>query len=160
MEGRTDLGWVSECKSLPKLLRFLYAKGFTAPPPARHKASDCALVTVRLLFTAPTSPSPPHSPRMQDVDVAKYCVIYETWDLAQPGSRAALPQEDTVMISAAPALRQLVQTARIAQRMSIGSLALSIQCDASTLAAFERGDEVLHASLQARLRRVLGISAQ
>ena len=91
-------------------------------------------------------------------DVGKYCAIYETWHMAQPGSRAAPPQDGALMISAVPALRQLVQTARIAQRMSIGSLALSIQCAASTLAAFERGDEVLNASLQARLRRVLGIA--
>lgn len=53
--------------------------------------------------------------------------------------------------------RERIQTARIERRLSISELAEKVQCDAPTLAAFERGAEVVDAELMGKLRRELGV---
>lgn len=54
--------------------------------------------------------------------------------------------------------RQTVQQARIQNRMSIPRLAAEIKCDTITLAAFERGDEILSHEIRQRLVKTLQIS--
>lgn len=54
-----------------------------------------------------------------------------------------------------PDFRLQVQTARIERRWSIADLGSRVQCDVETLAAFERGDEVLDHAVVSRVRRIL-----
>lgn len=88
-----------------------------------------------------------------------YREVWQTWHLVRSTARAA--ESSTAAppaaraVERAPELRQRVQMARVARRWAVADLAAHAQCDAETLAAFERGDEVLHADLQRRVRQAL-----
>ena len=94
------------------------------------------------------------------VDGVVYRPLWQTWSLVtRRANDAAAPAATRAPkdASTSDALREQVQIARIDRRLSIVELAASVQCDAEQLAAFERGDEVLHADVQRRLRRALGV---
>ena len=92
----------------------------------------------------------------------RYLRVYQTWILL---SRA--PNKDTnpsvqhaCPSSMAPTpldLRHRVQMARVEKGLSIEELSKRVVCEAETLAAFERGDEVLSSDLQQSLRNVLSL---
>lgn len=52
-------------------------------------------------------------------------------------------------------MRHSLQQLRIQKRMSIAALAETVHCDVETLAAYERGDEVLEATLVKAIERTL-----
>jgi ribosome-binding protein aMBF1 (putative translation factor) len=91
-------------------------------------------------------------------DDALYRPLFLTWQLLQP-TRAAPPSSAPTSAAAAaePPLRQRVQTARIERRWTVAELAQRVRVDEETLAAFERGDEVLASELQRRLRQALDL---
>lgn len=91
-----------------------------------------------------------------------YAPVWQTWNVVRasasvPSTEASAPADDVVMDrpSATSSLRERMQIARIDRRMSIDDLSRLIECDTETLAAFERGDEVLSERLQSAIRRVL-----
>lgn len=86
-----------------------------------------------------------------------YREVWQTWHLVRTSARAAdaAPLPCAARTERPPELRQRVQMARVTRRWAIADLAAHAQCDAETLAAFERGDEVLHADLQRRVRQAL-----
>ena len=87
-----------------------------------------------------------------------YAEIWQTWSLLDPN--AAPVQTASVMSSADARMddfRHLVQQARIQKRMSITVLAGMVGCDCETLAAFERGDEILCTATHKRIKDVLRI---
>lgn len=88
----------------------------------------------------------------------RYKELHQTWDLIRPSGHTA-PKDGA---AAAPAAcggeekaRHRIQKLRIEKRLSVGQLAAAVDCDAETLAAFERGDEVLGAPLMRRLEQRL-----
>lgn len=98
---------------------------------------------------------------MQEDD---YLPLYQTWSFTQPRRRT--PSSSSVAPpAAAPSsrvashdktFRELVQRARIERRLPLATLASHVECEVETLAAFERGDEVLPPSTVEKLERVLG----
>jgi len=98
---------------------------------------------------------------MQAANEQGYVEIWSSWDLVQP------PQSSTQSVELNPctnhtpsavSLREQVQIARIEQRLSIADVAFRVKCHERTLAAFERGDEVLEAFVVKKLRSVLKIA--
>lgn len=93
----------------------------------------------------------------------RYKAVWQTWDLVRPRTTAVVGDRAATDASAAAASsehrdwRQQVQTARVERRWSVSDLAVQVQCDAETLAAFERGDEILAPDVQRRIRRALGL---
>ena len=83
----------------------------------------------------------------------EYRPVWQTWSLSRP--RAPTQEPLNASMAERVELRQMVQRARIEQRRSVADLAARVQCDVETLAAFERGDEILGADVQKRLRAVL-----
>ena len=108
-------------------------------------------------------------------DKSEYRAVWLTWDLVSPsaaGAARAAPNKDEGKETArngAPGtdafhhenhrleLRHRSQRARVEKRLSVDDLAVLVRCDSETLAAFERGDEVLSAEHQQRLRKVLEV---
>jgi len=89
-----------------------------------------------------------------------YAPVWQTWSVVRASvssTKASAPADDVVVgrPSAASSLRERMQIARIDRRLSIDDLSRLIECDTETLAAFERGDEVLSERLQGAIRRVL-----
>lgn len=88
----------------------------------------------------------------------KYKEVYQTWSLIKTQHLAVsddVVQEESTDIPST--FRFKMQTARIEKRMSIAELATNVVCDVETLAAFERGAEVIDTGLQSRIRKVLGM---
>ena len=86
----------------------------------------------------------------------EYRPVWQTWALARP--RAPAPaQEAGASVAERAEWRQTVQRARIGLRCSVAELASRVRCDVDTLAAFERGDGVLAADVQRRLKEALGL---
>ena len=82
-----------------------------------------------------------------------YVPTWQTWSFVRreaPGATEATPSKDTC-----PRLRERMQIARIEQRLTVLELAQRVHCDVETLAAFERGEEILDDTTQRRLRREL-----
>lgn len=85
----------------------------------------------------------------------EYKQAWQTWTMVRPNGGV---KEDAVgAITERVKFRQRVQQARIEQRLSVADLAAQSRCDIETLAAFERGDEVLSPEVQKRLRALLGL---
>ena len=87
----------------------------------------------------------------------EYRHVWLTWNLVRTNA-PRLPVESPHQADRArptAELRYRVQMARVERRWSVVDLATRVQCDAETLAAFERGDEVLSGELQQRLRTEL-----
>ena len=88
-----------------------------------------------------------------------YKPVWQTWNLVRPQPRAMAAPTPAVDVPACTRLdlRQRVQRARIERRWSVADLSEHATCDTETLAAFERGDEILAPEVQLRVRRVLGL---
>lgn len=89
----------------------------------------------------------------------EYRPLWQHWDLVRPEGTGA-PASCLLLPSSRPASldwRSRMQTARVERRMSISELAARVKCDASALAAFERGEEIMDASVQQRLKQALGV---
>lgn len=90
--------------------------------------------------------------------VIEYTQLWQTWSLVRPvvaTTPSTVRHERGNPLVRPDELRMLVQKARVEQRWSVAALAARCECDVETLAAFERGDEVIHPSIQARLKAVL-----
>lgn len=104
---------------------------------------------------------------METEDLSKYTRVYQTWHLLRTNAAAAhaesKPREaegngsecGSAAASSAFDLRHRVQMARVERSMSIQELSARIQCEPQTLAAFERGDEVLSEDLQRAVCKAL-----
>jgi len=88
----------------------------------------------------PSLPTPPREPE---------------WMSSDKAPRDAAPQAHDAQLRCQQNVREKVQIARIERRMSVAQLAQATRCDVETLAAFERGDEVLSAQVVDALRREL-----
>ena len=96
-----------------------------------------------------------------------YQRVWLKWSLVRSSAPVPPPPDATrhmplgAEIAAAPArrepveLRYLVQRARVERRWSVGDLAEHVHCDVETIAAFERGDELLDRAQQQKLRAAL-----
>ena len=88
----------------------------------------------------------------------EYRPMWQTWELVRPiVTREDARPEGPRPVARPDDLRLTVQRARIERRWSVSTLASQCECDVETLAAFERGDEVIHPNIQARLKSVLKI---
>ena len=78
--------------------------------------------------------------------------MHQTWhlvgDLASARSDESEPTLTAMPMAVDSSLRHRVQMARVDRRWSIDDLSQHARCDASALAAFERGDEILTDSVQ------------
>lgn len=83
--------------------------------------------------------------------------LWQTWELVRPVAPRPSAAQNTPRIARSDDFRKDVQKARIERRWSVSMLASECDCDVETLAAFERGDEVIAPSIQARLKAVLKI---
>ena len=91
----------------------------------------------------------------------RYHRVWLTWNLVHTpkGPAAAATAAAPAVAPPRPTaeLRFRVQMARVERRWSVADVAERVQCDMETLAAFERGDDVLNAALQQRLRSALDL---
>ena len=90
----------------------------------------------------------------------EYVRVYQTWNLvSSAGARKEGDyQSEVVSVERVPDFRHRVQMARIERSWSILELSSKIGCDVDTLAAFERGDDILSADLRTALSRILELS--
>ena len=91
---------------------------------------------------------------------SEYRPVWLTWNLVRsnaPRRPVESPHPPPDRAPPTAELRYRVQMARVERRWSVADLAARVKCDVETLAAFERGDEVLHGELQQRLRVVLAL---
>lgn len=86
----------------------------------------------------------------------EYRPVWLTWNLV-PTTKVATMRDAIPSVAPRPSseLRYRVQMARVERRWSVADLATRVKCHTETLAAFERGDEVLHQDLQHRVRTCL-----
>jgi len=84
-----------------------------------------------------------------------YRPICQKWTIIRHTHVDTVPTNDTVEQRSVQDLRERVQTARIERRMAISELAQRVKCDVETLAAFERGEEIVSEAVQKRLNEVL-----
>lgn len=88
-----------------------------------------------------------------------YSSVWQTWDILQPNSQpqCATHENDVAESDGTSTLsqRQSMQKRRIELRLSIPLLAERIKCDASVLAAFERGDDILQNDTYMALKKEL-----
>lgn len=90
----------------------------------------------------------------------EYAPLYQTWSLVK---EVDAPPPTSAASSSRPAptttrTRELVQIARIKKRLTPSMLAERAGCDAETLSAFERGDEVLDAVVERRVLAALDLA--
>lgn len=93
----------------------------------------------------------------------RYVPVWQTWTTVRAPTTSAPVDESasTGQMSSKQHIAQLrerMQVARIDRRLSIEELSHAIECDAETLAAFERGEEVLSDSHQRAIRRLLNLT--
>lgn len=87
-----------------------------------------------------------------------YREVFQTWNFIVTEKRPSLVvSSDAPVDNSTEEWRHAVQRARIARRWSIAELARRIEHDAETLAAFERGTQVLDDTTHRRLRKQLGL---
>lgn len=86
----------------------------------------------------------------------RYVPVWQTWNVIHVAADSTKVSESTPSSSSSTIdLRRRMQVARIQRRWSVTDLAARVGCDANLLSAFERGDEILHASMQAAIKDVL-----
>lgn len=73
--------------------------------------------------------------------------VWQTWALHKLAHTEPSNVEDVEQVE----FRSRVQKARVERCMTIAALSEKLQCDAASLSAFERGDEVLDRQIQTRL---------
>lgn len=87
---------------------------------------------------------------------ARYREVFQTWSFVRTTPAPVLAVASDVPTGrASEEWRHTVQRARIGRRWSVADLAARIECDAETLAAFERGTHLLEEGVQRRLRSEL-----
>ena len=87
----------------------------------------------------------------------EYRPVYQTWKMIRPlPSHASSDAGTSTTMGTEEKTRHRIQRLRIERRLSISSLADMARCDVETLAAYERGDEVLTEDVLRRLDRILG----
>ena len=79
--------------------------------------------------------------------------MYQTWRMLRPHAKTLDDPRDVTPDETKT--RHRLQQLRISKRISISSLAESIKCDVETIAAYERGDEVLDGETLRQLERHL-----
>ena len=87
--------------------------------------------------------------------MSEYRPVYQTWRMVRPSHASVAQQEVGASYSSGEKARHRLQQLRIANRISIASLAEAVGCDAETLAAYERGDELLGNDVLRRIERHL-----
>ena len=88
-----------------------------------------------------------------------YRESFQSWQFVRTTPIPMLAVASDVPTERAPEeWRHVVQRARIGRRWSVADLAARIQCDAETLAAFERGTHLLEEGVQRRLRSELKLA--
>jgi DNA-binding XRE family transcriptional regulator len=93
---------------------------------------------------------------MKEGRMSEYRPVYQTWRMVRPSHAHASQQEvGGASHSSGEKARHRLQQLRIANRISIASLAEAVGCDAETLAAYERGDELLNNDTLRRVERHL-----
>ena len=93
----------------------------------------------------------------------RYVPVWQTWTTVRAPTTSAPVDESasTGQMSSKQHIAQLrerMPDARICRRLSIEELSHASECDAETLAAFERGEEVLSDSHQRAIRRLLNLT--
>ena len=92
-----------------------------------------------------------------------YSSVWQSWDLVHISNTSSIDtntHKDSSPVhkkNIVTNVRQDVQRARIAKLLSIPALATLIKCDVITLAAFERGDDILPEGVHKRLLKELGL---
>ena len=89
--------------------------------------------------------------------MTEYRLVWQSWRMLRP---TAHPVEQVTASEAVPRtdaddFRARVQQTRIARRWTVAAMASRVQCDEHTLAAYERGDEVLDREVLQRLRAIV-----
>ena len=89
----------------------------------------------------------------------QYKAVYQTWSMIRPSLGKADPSEEMQPIafvrSSESKTRHLIQKLRIEKRLTVAALADAVKCDVETLAAYERGDELLNTDMIKQLERYL-----
>ena len=85
-----------------------------------------------------------------------YHEVYQTWHMVRE-RRSAHGNAESTPAPPPVDLRFKAQTTRIENQLTVDDLARRIECTGETLAAFERGDEILSPEQLRRLRSVLGL---
>lgn len=85
-----------------------------------------------------------------------YAPVWQTWTLVKEVECA--PERAPPAGAARECLRERVQIARIRARLTPAMLAERARCDAATVSAFERGEDVLAPDVEARLLQALGLA--
>ena len=93
----------------------------------------------------------------------EYRPVFQTWNMLRSPTTTGTPpvtatSEDVVKPTMEESTRHTIQKLRIQKRMSIAELAEAVHCDVETLAAYERGDEVLDAAIVKTIERTLSRS--
>ena len=87
-------------------------------------------------------------------DKMEYRAMHQTWTMVRPFS-TSIASDAKETTHEESKTRHRFQRLRISKRCSIASLAAIIKCDADTLAAYERGDELLDKETLLKLERCL-----
>ncbi|MBM74316.1 MAG: hypothetical protein CMK59_02850 [Proteobacteria bacterium] len=87
----------------------------------------------------------------------QYKPVYQTWKMVRPVYSAGDQEKMDHSDLAEGKLRHHFQQQRIGKRLSIAELAEAISCDTETLAAYERGDDLLNADMIKKLKRIFGV---
>jgi len=85
-----------------------------------------------------------------------YREVYQTWHMVRE-RRTAHGNVEVTPAPPPPDVRVKAQMARVEKQMAVADLAVHVQCSPETLAAFERGDEILAPEQLRRLRTALGL---
>jgi ribosome-binding protein aMBF1 (putative translation factor) len=93
------------------------------------------------------------------MNLESYVRVYQVWSLLSNKQKLdELPMSNAMAYQSTPTypdLRHKAQMARVERGLSIQDLSSKIGCTPETLAAFERGDEVLSTDLLQALRSAL-----
>lgn len=88
-----------------------------------------------------------------------YAPVWQVWTMTT--ATAPPPTDETqrqVAVAQQEEMRERVQRARIARRLSIPALAKEVLCDPETIASFERGEEILPPDTRHRVLRHLELT--
>ena len=86
----------------------------------------------------------------------RYVRVWQTWT-TEPRRSSEPAMEEGVPVANISTVRQQMQMCRVQKRLSVSRLADMLGCDASLLAAFERGEDTVDESTLRALRRTLDL---
>ena len=88
----------------------------------------------------------------------EYQRVWQTWSFCVPhATETKVVEAEFVVDESKSEMRHKVQKARIECRMALCDLAQQAKCDLETLAAYERGDDVLNGEIMARIMKILNL---